>query len=837
MFALSITTPQDFAPEGFFESPLFAFILTILVLLVVAALALFIMRWFLRRRTHARHGTFAKVVLLVLLPKEAAEAEQKTRGPERLEELREQIGVAESFFAAIGGLRAERGFKAWLMGREDHFAFEIVAQNGLIHFYVEVPRNLQQFIEQQLHAQYPDAAIQEIVDYNFFTPQGTVVGTMLTAKHLSALPLKTYRKLDADPLSGLTNVLSKMPEGGGAAIQYIVRSARSEWRRRGVKLASLMQQGMKFEKAKQQTTAWGKFTEVLPWNKPKKPKEGETNKPDESYRLSPLEEEMVRGIEEKAGKLGMDVNIRLIASAKTKPEADHLLRGMVGAFAQYNFPQYGNQLVRKSVATSHLIHDFIYRTFDEKDAFTLNTEEFTSIFHFPLPSTETPNIRWLTARKAAPPTNMPSAGLLLGFTNYRGANLDVRVKPDDRRRHLYMIGRSGVGKSTLIKNMAIQDIRNGHGVCVVDPHGDLIEDILGLYPKERADDLVVFAPADAARPLGLNMLEAATQEEQDFATQEMIAIFYKLVSDPQMIGPMFEHYMRNAMLTLMSDPENPGTIVEIPRILTDQAFQKLKLKTVTDPILRAFWEKELPQTAGQTKGEMLPYLVSKIGRFIENTMVRNIIGQQHSGFDLRKIMDERRVLLVDLSKGKTGEMNAKLLGLIIVTKLQMAALARASLPEAERHDFYLYIDEFQNFVTDSIATILSEARKYRLNLTVAHQYMAQLEEGQKTTVRDAVLGNAGTMIAFRIGIEDAETLEKEFQPVFNAYDLVNVEQHTAYIKLLIDNTAAKPFNMGIYPPEKPNPKLAEALRQLARLKYGRPKEIVEAEIVERSQLA
>ncbi len=317
----------------------------------------------------------------------------------------------------------------------------------------------------------------------------------------------------------------------------------------------------------------------------------------------------------------------------------------------------------------------------------------------------------------------------------------------------------------------------------------------------------------------------------------MIAIFYKLVSDPSMIGPMFEQYMRNAMLTLMSDGEHPGTIVEIPRILTDKDYQALKLTTVTDPIIRAFWEKELPQTASSTKGEMLPYLVSKIGRYIENKMMRNIIGQEKSGFDLRQIMDGKKILLANLAKGKIGEMNSNLLGLILVSKLQMAAMRRAELPETERHDFYLYIDEFQNFITDSIATILSEARKYRLDLVIAHQYLGQLVQGNDSKVRDAVLGNAGTMAVFRIGVEDAEVLAKEFTPTFNEFDLVNTEKYTAYVKLLVDNTALRPFNMNTLPPFETNRELASMIKELSRLKYGRDKETVEAEILERAKLS
>jgi hypothetical protein len=319
-----------------------------------------------------------------------------------------------------------------------------------------------------------------------------------------------------------------------------------------------------------------------------------------------------------------------------------------------------------------------------------------------------------------------------------------------------------------------------------------------------------------------------------------------LVTDPAMLGPMFEHNMRNAMLTLMADEEHPGSLVEIPRIFTDTEFQKYKVSKLRDPVVRAFWEKEMAKTSDFHKSEMLGYLISKVGRFVENSMMRNIVGQNKSAFNFREIMDNRKILLVNLAKGKVGEINAKLLGLIIVSKIQMAALARADTKEADRVDFYLYVDEFQNFITDAFSSILSEARKYRLGLVVAHQYLGQLETqagaqgaGSKD-LRDAVFGNAGTMITFRIGVEDAEPMAKEFAPVFNEFDLVNVDRFNAYIKLMINQTASKPFNMATYPLPKPTPEgieIGKAIRQLSRLKYGRPRSQVESEILEASQVA
>ena len=379
--------------------------------------------------------------------------------------------------------------------------------------------------------------------------------------------------------------------------------------------------------------------------------------------------------------------------------------------------------------------------------------------------------------------------------------------------------------------MIRQDIEQGRGVAVIDPHGELIEATLANIPEQRIEDVVLFEPFDLDRPMGLNMLEYDSPEQKDFAVQEMIAIFYKLFP-PEIIGPMFEHYMRNAMLALMADKKDPGTLVEIPRIFTDPQFMKIRLEKVADPVVRNFWLKEWQQTTGQTRSDMLGYVVSKVGRFVENEMMRNIIGQPYCGFDLEKIMNQGKIFLVNLSKGFTGEVNSSLLGLILVSKTQMAAMKRAKIPEHERRDFYLYIDEFQNFTTDSIATILSEARKYRLNLILAHQYIPQLTD----EIRNAVLGNVGTISAFRIGVNDAEFLEKQFEPEFSRFDLVNLDNFNLIVKMLIKNKVSSPFKMQTYPPQKGNLKIVEPIKKISKLKYGRPREIVEAEILQRSKL-
>jgi len=815
----------------------------IVLLCIAEAIAGFLLFRHHVRKVHNIPSSLDETVFLVRVPKETTKSmhEELT-----LQQMQEGIALMEGFASNLGGLKAQRGLNAMIFGRTDHLSFEMVAHKGHIYFYVVTPRYLSRFLEQQLLAHYPDAEMTLVEDYNIFSPQSAIEGAYLRLRRENMFPINTYLKMQSDPLNALTNALSKLDKDSGAAIQFVVRSAKKEWHIRGRKVASAMLQGKNLKEAmgKGGKSGWGGIMKQpgsdFLHGGVKKHYPYEQKKEAEIYRLSPMEEEMVRGLEEKTSKAGLDVNIRVVVATPTPEQTKAYLQAITDAFAQYNIYEYGNAFERvvpvMARGRNKLIDDFIYRIYEDKYRIIFNAEELATVYHFPLPSTETPNIVWLGAKRAPAPSDLPTAGVLLGKNSYRGEDHDIYLLPEDRRRHAYVIGMTGVGKSVLLAEMARQDIAAGHGVCVVDPNGDLVEDVLATVPESRAEDVILFDPADVDRPIGLNMLEAETLDQQDFAVQEMIQIFYKLVSDPNMIGPMFEHNMRNAMLTLMSDKQDPGTITEIPRIFTDTEFQKYKLQHVTDPIVRSFWEKEMAKTSDFHKSEMLGYLISKVGRFIENSMMRNIIGQPVSGFNFRDIMDKRKILLVNLSKGKIGEVNSMLLGLIIVSKLQMAAFGRAALPENERNDFYLYIDEFQNYITDSIAVILSEARKYRLNLTLAHQYLGQLVQGNDTKIRDAVLGNVGTMITFRIGIEDAEMLAKQFAPVFHEYDLVNIDRFHAYVKLLVHNTVQRAFHLSTFPPVAGDKERAKRIRELSRMKYGKPRVDVEAEILRRSKL-
>ncbi|PJA47503.1 hypothetical protein CO172_01050 [Candidatus Uhrbacteria bacterium CG_4_9_14_3_um_filter_36_7] len=820
-------------PDVFFW---FTLLIWILLGLFFVILILFIIRVFFHYQAYLPGKQPPFVILRLSLPKfRRKEEAEKTGGSEQI---REMISVAETFFASIGGLKAQKGWRAWFFGRDDHLSFEMVAINKKIYFYMAVPVDLQMHVEQQISSSYPDIHIEQLEDYNIFSPTGIILGSYLVFTRPFVFPIKTYRKLDGDPLNALTNTLSKLEDEEGACIQFIVRSAKKTWRRRGLSIARNMQQGQKLEDAihGKKTGKKDGWSSIFTGSK----KTGDHADRPETYRLSPLEEEAVKGLEEKANKAGMDVNIRLVVSCEKPLRAQQILANLISSFSQYNIYQFGNAFKKRIPRSKkRLIQDFIYRRYSSRYQMVCNTEEVASLWHLPLPSTETPNIHWLLARTAPVPTNIPTAsdgGIRLGYNVYRGKHTDIYIKREDRRRHLYAIGKSGSGKTEFLSGLISQDIEHGEGVCVIDPHGDLVEHILGNIPKTRVDDVIVFDPSDLEYPMGLNMLESRDQNLKDFVVQEMIAVFYKLFG-AEVIGPLFEHNMRNVMLTLMSDPKHPGTIVEIPRMFSDDAYQKFWVSKVKDPVVRSYWENEMAKTSDFHKSETLGYLISKVGRFVENEMMRNIVGQERSSFDLRDVMDKQKILLVNLSKGKTGEVNSSLLGLIIVSKLQMAALSRADLPEDERKDFYLYIDEFQNYVTDSIATILSEARKYRLCLTLAHQYLGQLVEANgKTQVRDAILGNVGTMLVSRIGPEDADLLEKVYTPTFSGYDLINSDKFTWYTKMVIDNSQAKPFTMKSYPKPVGDRELANAIKQLCRLKYGRDRESVETEILERLQI-
>lgn len=754
------------------------------------------------------------------------------------EQWQEEIGSMEQLLTTLSNIREKKSAISRLLYSQPHFVLEIANPAGSeeIFFYIAIPKKFRESMEKQIHSYFPNAAIEKVSDYTIFYPGSFTAGAMLALKNKYALPVKTYELMEVDPLNEISNALSKLKtEHEGAVIQLVLRSAGNKWRTLGRSIAHKMQQGKHLKDAYSpsmvQSIAKGvgrEFVSVLA------PKDAPLQK--EAIQLTPEEQEVMKAIEGKANKAGFHVNIRILTSAGSQQRAESLLAHLENAFSQFENPDINNFIVKKRAKLKRVAFDYIFRNFDEDNSCILNTEEIASIFHFPISTTETPKIKWLKAGAAPPPSNIPKEGLVLGYNDYRGINTEILMTDDDRRRHLYAIGQTGTGKSTFLQELAKQDAKNGKGFCVIDPHGDFAEDVLAAIPKERAEDVIYFNPADVERPFGLNMMEydPARPEQKTFIINEMIGIFDQLYDLKSTGGPMFEQYMRNAMLLVMEDPQSGSTLMEIPKVLADEEFRKLKLSRCKNPTVLDFWTKEAEKAGGEAAlANMVPYITSKLTTFISNDMMRPIIAQQKSALNFREIMDGGKILIVNLSKGRIGEINARLLGMVLVGKILMSALSRVDIPENERKDFYLYLDEFQNVTTNSISQILSEARKYHLCLILAHQFIAQLKE----EISKAVFGNVGSLCAFRVGAEDAEFLEKQFAPIFSVNDLVNVDNRNLFAKILINNELTKPFNLKTFPPTAGNQEMANQLKELSRLKYGRDAQIVNREILERAKLA
>ncbi len=781
----------------------------ILGLIVIIPLGLM---WFFRhwQKKDTLGDVNTLVCLLVSLPKEASADPHAAAAP--VKDFKGLIEPMEQFYSALTTIIHQRHFIDWLFSTPAHVSFEIYSVGGVITFAIICPKRIKTIVERQVHSFFQQAQINIGLPPKIFTKeQPNIAGVVFEQSKNFVLPLKTYQYLEADPLNTLTTALTKLQGSGTAVIQMLIRPISDNWRiHTAIASGQVVANKMHLVNRTGTFRIIGTLSEAL---KTPKPEESSSYK-----QRSPAQEDLLKALQEKSNKTGFETIIRVLATGDSSSTAEENSKALISAFSQFYWPQL-NSLKYRKVEQKRIARDFLLRLFSGAPKMILNVEELSSFYHFPNRHTETPGLKWVLAKILPAPAHLPTEGVVIGESNYRGEKKLVRLQEEDRRRHIFMIGKTGTGKTTLFETMIEQDMHNGKGLCFIDPLGDAIESLLKKVPTSRANDVILFDPSDTKYPLGLNLLEYTKPEEKDFLIQEVIEIFYKLF-DPNrtgIVGPQWEHWARNAALTVMSRPEG-GSLIDLPRLFTDDAFRDQSVSLVSDPVVKSFWEQQLAKTADFHKSEMYNYFISKFGRFMTNDLMRNIIGQTKSSFDLRQIMDSGKILFVNLAKGKIGETNSNLLGLILVSKIQVAAFSRANIPEEQRKDFYLYVDEFQNFTTDTFATILAEARKYRLNLNITNQYFAQLTEH----IRDAVIGNVGTLITYRIGAEDGDFLVKEM-PGLTIEDLTNLDRFQAYVKLLIDLTPTKPFSLsGLKSPNAGTSEMADWLKKATRAKYAKP---------------
>lgn len=738
----------------------------------------------------------------------------------------EVLSEAQTMYNIISST-ATKGFKTKLYGQR-HISFEIVASDGLIHYYAVVPSVITETIKQAISAAYPTARLEEVENENIFSQQGKmegVIGGEFTLKKDFFYPISTYQESRRDSMRSLLDALANVSRGDGAAIQIMIRPAFEKWVDDSTKRAdSIRNKGSKSKSGGGAVDLLGAL-----W----KPPTYGAKEDGGSYQMSALEQEEVDAIENKIKHPGYEVLVRTVVSSSTSAKSQAILQGIVSAFSLFDSPRFNGFKFNMSQNIDELVTAYIFRFFPQAArSVVLNSVELATIFHLPnRNSIPTEKVQRQRIKQVDGPTEVMDEGLLLGVNEYRGVEKQIRLSLNDRRRHTYIIGQTGMGKSKLLENLAFQDIMDGRGFAFIDPHGDSVEELLGMIPRERIDDVIYFNPGDTDNPLGFNMFEAKTDAEMDFIIGETNSML-KSLYDPGntgVVGPRMENIVRNAALLLMSSPEG-GTFMDIPKVLVDPEFTKPKIKYLRNQRAIDFWTKEWPASQkSNDAGELVSWVVSKWAPF-ENELLNNILGQTKSSFNIRQIMDEQKILLVNLSKGKMGEGAAKLLGMVFVMKFQAAAMSRVDTPEDERKDFCLYVDEFQNFATESFESILSEARKFRLNLVLANQFMTQLTD----KIKGAVMGNVPTKLVGRIGIDDAEILQKAFQPTFTAEDLIKTPNYNAVSTVLVNGFPSSPFNIKLLPPlGKSNPELREAIKRYSSRKYGRPKEEVAAEIRDR----
>ena len=801
-------------------------ILILIVSLTILAAIVFSAQISKLRKSKRYERGLKMVPLLIHLPPTTDDVEGG--GRDKRDVALETISKSQVMYSILAST-ITKGFKTRLYGQR-HFSFEIIAKDGFIRYYAIVPAVLTETVKQSIQSAYPTARIEEKKEENIFAPRGTVdniAGAELTLNKDATLPIATYEDTKRDASMAILNALGSVKQDEGASVQILFRPAQKNWSEKAKQHLENLQKGKSTKK-----TIGAGIGEVAmdilraPWEVPDMHEKTEVTE-----QTTSIKQDEITAITNKMRYPVFETLIRVVASSDTKPRSEAILGGILSSFSQFNSPEFNGFKVNTMRDPKKLAIDYTFRFFPIKTTSNvLNSVELASIFHLPeqdaIPSSSVE--RQLT-KQVDGPAKLMESGLFLGTNEFRGTKKPIYLGEDDRRRHMYVIGQTGMGKSVFLENLAFQDMCDGKGFAFIDPHGDAVEAILKRVPEERIDDVIYFDPADIEHPVGMNMFEFDQEDQKDFIVQEGISMLQSLF-DPQnqgFFGPRGQHMFRNAALLLMADPKG-ATFIDIPQCFTDPEFVKSKLKYVTDKAVYDYWTKEFPASKKSSDaGEVITWFASKWGPFLSNTIMRNTLGQVKSGFNIREIMDNKKIFLVNLSKGRLGDINANLLGMIFVMKFQQAAMSRQDIPEHERQDFCLYVDEFQNFATDSFESILSEARKYRLNLIVANQFMTQLTD----KIREALLGNVGTIICGRIGVTDADLMVKAFTPTFTAEDLTKTPNHAAVAKVMVFDMPSTPFTINLPAPMgNPNDQLMDSLKLLSATKFAKTRKEVEKEI-------
>ena len=807
-------------------------ILIIVAVIVVVATTISVSRISKLRKAKKYERGIKMVSLLIHLPPSTDDID--AGGRDKRDIANEAISKAQVMYSILSST-ITKGFKTKLYGQR-HFSMEIIAKDGIIRYYAIVPAVLTETVKQAVQSAYPTARIEEKGEENIFAPDGridNVAGAELSLQKEAYLPIATYEDTKRDASMAILNALSAVSKDEGAAVQVLFRPAQKNWFETGKTYIEDVQKGKKVKTGGAIISDY--VTDIIraPWEVP-----GMHEQSKEEVVLTNVKKEEIDAISNKMRYPGFETLIRIIACSAAKPRSEAIVGGIVSAFSQFDNPNCNGFKVNTFKDPKKLVVDYTFRFFPLKNTSTiLNSVELASIFHLPeqnaIPNSQ---VERQLVKQVDGPAKLANTGLFLGTNEFRGAKKPIYLQEKDRRRHMYVIGQTGMGKSVFLENLAFQDMCDGKGFAFIDPHGDAVEALLKRVPEERIDDVIYFDPADIEHPVGMNMFEFTSEDQKDFIVQEGISMLQSLF-DPQnqgFFGPRGQHMFRNAALLLMSDPAG-ATFIDIPQCFTDPEFVKSKLKYVTDKAVYDYWTKEFPASQkSNDAGEVITWFSSKWGPFIANTIMRNTLGQVKSGFNIREIMDNKKIFLVNLSKGRLGDINANLLGMIFVMKFQQAAMSRQDIPEDQRQDFCLYVDEFQNFATDSFESILSEARKYRLNLIVANQFMTQLTD----KIREALLGNVGTIICGRIGVTDAELMVKAFTPTFTAEDLTKTPNFAAVCKVMMFDMPSAPFTISLPPPMgEPNEELMNNLKVYSAARFAKTRAEVEEEINDRWSVA